>query len=68
MISAVRQDIVKRFFGADVKVFGLCVSMALFSNFDLQGGAAIRFHEGLPIRYKLRPFGVANKVQTFFKF
>ena len=35
MISAVRQDIVKRSFAVDVKVFGLCVSMALFSNFDL---------------------------------
>ena len=35
MISAVRLDIVKRFFTVDVKVFGLCVSMALFSNFDL---------------------------------
>ena len=34
----------------------------------VQGGVPIRFHEGLPIRYKLRPFGVANKVQTFFKF
>ena len=35
MISAVRQDIVKRFFAVDVKVFELCVSMALFSKFDL---------------------------------
>ena len=35
MISAVRQDIVKRFFGVDVKVFGLYHSIAPFSNFDL---------------------------------
>ena len=35
MISAVMQDIVKRFFAADVKVFRLYNSMALFSNFDL---------------------------------
>ena len=35
MISAVRQDIVKRFFALDVKVFGLYHSIALFSIFDL---------------------------------
>ena len=35
MISAVRQDVVKRFFAVDVKGFGLCVSMALFLNFNL---------------------------------
>ena len=35
MISAVRQDIVKRFFAVAVKVFGLYHSIALFSNFDL---------------------------------
>ena len=35
MTSAVRQDIVKRFFEVDVKVFGLYLSIALFSNFDL---------------------------------
>ena len=33
----------------------------------LQGCLPIRFQEGLPIRYKLRPFGIANKVQTFFQ-
>ena len=29
----------------------------------VQGGVAIRFHEGLPIRYPTSSFGVANKVQ-----
>ena len=32
-------------------------------NAYIQGGAAIRFQKGLPIRYKTSSFGVANKVQ-----
>ena len=48
MISAVRLDIVKRFFTVDVKVFGLCVSMALFSNFDLCPEILTTFGKNVP--------------------